>query len=90
MNYGDHIEEDLVHQKILLVKIDLATGDTTNIGQTGFAVNTVDMEFDENGILYGVKGSGTTICELFSIDTLSGVGTLIGLNWCERYQSAWL
>ena len=64
--------------KDLLVKIDLPTGDTTNIGQTGFAVNTVDIEFDENGILYGVKGSGTNVSDLFSIDTLTGVGTLIG------------
>ena len=29
--------------KDLLVKIDLLTGDTTNIGQTGFAVNTTDF-----------------------------------------------
>ncbi len=64
--------------KDLIVKINLATGDTTRIGQTGFSINTVDMEFDENGILYGIKGLGTTISELFSIDTLTAVGTLIG------------
>ena len=64
--------------KDLIVKIDLATGDTTNIGQTGFAVNTVDMEFDENGLLYGIKGTGSTISELFSIDTLTAIGTVIG------------
>jgi hypothetical protein len=64
--------------KDLLVKIDLITGDTTNIGQTGFAVNTTDLEFDEMGILYGVKGSGSTVSDLFSIDKLTGVGTLIG------------
>lgn len=61
-----------------IIKINLLTGDTTRIGQTGFGVNTTAITFDEAGKLFGIKGTGTTISDLFSIDTLSAVGTIIG------------
>ena len=64
--------------KDLTIKIDLATGDTTIIGSTGFGVNTIDIAFDEAGVLYGTKGIAGTISELFTIDKSSGVGTLVG------------
>jgi hypothetical protein len=64
--------------KDLTIKIDLATGDTTIVGSTGFAQNTIDIAFDEMGNLYGTKGISTTISDLFSIDKTTGVGTIIG------------
>ena len=41
-----------------IFKIDLTTGDTTLVGLTGFNVLTNGLAFDENGVLYGIKGSG--------------------------------
>ncbi|MFZ1518350.1 MAG: FlgD immunoglobulin-like domain containing protein [Ignavibacteriaceae bacterium] len=64
--------------KDLTVKIDLGTGDTTIIGSTGFAQNTIDIAFDETGILYGTKGIGATVSDLFTIDKTTGIGTVIG------------
>jgi hypothetical protein len=61
-----------------IIKIDMLTGDTTRVGQTGFAINTTALTFDESGNLFGIKGTGTTISDLFSIDTLTAVGTMIG------------
>ena len=61
-----------------IIKINLLTGDTTRIGQTGFGVNTIAITFDETGKLFGIKGTGTTISDLFRIDTVSAVGTIIG------------
>lgn len=61
-----------------IYKVDINTGDTIKVGQTGFGVVTNDLEFDENGNLYGIKGSSTQVGDLISIDTLTGVGTIIG------------
>ena len=61
-----------------IFKIDVNTGDTTFVGQTGFNTTTNDLFFDENGVLYGVKGTGSQVCDLFTIDTNTGVGTIIG------------
>ncbi|MBK7629629.1 MAG: T9SS type A sorting domain-containing protein [Ignavibacteriales bacterium] len=61
-----------------IIKVNLATGDTTRIGQTGFGINTTALTFDRTGNLFGVKGTGTTISDLFAIDTLTAVGTLVG------------
>lgn len=61
-----------------IIKVDLLTGDTTIVGQTGFAVNTIDLAFDELGNLFGIKGNNTTPNDFFSIDQTTGVGTLIG------------
>ncbi len=61
-----------------IIKINLLTGDTSRVGQTGFAINTTALTFDESGNLFGIKGTGTTISDLFSIDTVTAVGTIIG------------
>lgn len=61
-----------------IIKIDLATGDTTIVGQTGFGVNTVDLAFNEVGELYGIKGNNTVPNDFFLIDQATGVGTMIG------------
>jgi hypothetical protein len=64
--------------KDALYKIDLPTGDTTTIGQTGYNVATNDLAFDENGVLYGIKGAISQVSDLFSIDVNTGAGTMIG------------
>ncbi len=61
-----------------IIKINSLTGDTTRIGQTGFAVNTTALTFDESGQLFGIKGTATAQNDLFSIDTITAVGTIIG------------
>jgi hypothetical protein len=61
-----------------IIKINVLTGDTTRIGQTGFGVNTIGITFDQFGNLFGVKGTGSTVCDFFSIDTSNAVGMIIG------------
>lgn len=61
-----------------VIQINLQTGESTLIGQTGFGVNTTAIAFDEMGVLYGIKGSGTIVSDLFKINTSTGVGTLVG------------
>ncbi|MCH7965765.1 MAG: M6 family metalloprotease domain-containing protein [Bacteroidetes bacterium] len=62
-----------------IYKIELATGDTTYVGQTGLNnATTNDLAFDENGVLYGIKGTGSQVSDLFTIDVITGEGTIIG------------
>lgn len=61
-----------------IVKINLATGDTTHVGRTGFNVNTVNIEFNDAGEMFGIKGTATQVSDFFAIDKSTGVGTLIG------------
>ena len=61
-----------------IYKIDLPTGDTTTVGETGFNVATNAMAFDENGVLYGIKGTGPQVSDLFTIDVNTGEGTIVG------------
>ena len=62
-----------------IFKIDLPTGDTTLVGQTGFNnTPTNALAFDENGVLYGIKGTGPQVSDLFTIDVNTGVGTVVG------------
>ena len=63
--------------KDFILKIDLATGDTTQIGQTGLGETVLDIAFDEAGRLYGIQGGGF-INELLSINKSTGAGTVIG------------
>lgn len=61
-----------------IVKINLTTGDTTHIGRTGYNVNTVNIEFNDAGEMFGIKGSSTQVSDFFAIDKNTGTGTLIG------------
>jgi hypothetical protein len=61
-----------------IVKVDITTGDTSGVGRTGFSTNTTSLTFDRSGTLYGVKGTGTVISDLFNIDTVTAVGTIVG------------
>ena len=70
--------EYLPFGKDKIYKIDLSTGDTTSVGGTGFNAATNDLAFDENGVLYGIKGTGSQISDLFTIDMNTGEGTIVG------------
>jgi hypothetical protein len=59
-------------------KIDISTGDTTLVGETGYNTATNDLVFDENGVLYGIKGSVAQVSDLFTIDINTGEGTIVG------------
>ncbi len=72
------VKNFLGNPKDQLVKIDLSTGDTTRFGRTGYNVNTLDLAFDESNQLYGIKGSGTLVSDLFRINQTTGTGTMIG------------
>ena len=62
-----------------IFKIDLPTGDTTLVGQTGLGNTAINaLAFDENGVMYGIIGSGPTVSDLFTIDINTGVGTVVG------------
>jgi hypothetical protein len=62
-----------------IFKIDLPTGDTTLVGQTGLGNTAINaLAFDENGVLYGIMGSGPTVSDLFTIDLNTAEGTLVG------------
>ncbi len=63
-----------------IVKVVRGTGDTLLVGVTGFGIVTNDIEFDQNGNLYGIKGSTTQNGEFFSINKQTGAGTLIGAS----------
>lgn len=61
-----------------IVTVNLVTGDTTRIGETGFGVVVNDLEFNQSGTLFAIKGSAVQPSDLFSIDKETATGTLIG------------
>jgi hypothetical protein len=61
-----------------IFKINLPSGDTDLVGNTGFNAVTPDIIFDGNGNLFGIVGIGATINKFISIDTVNAVGTEIG------------
>ncbi len=62
----------------LVFKVNLTTGDTTGVGHTGLGKRTNDIVFDEDGDLFGVIGSESELNDFVSIDTSTGIGTIIG------------
>jgi len=58
----------------MLYRINLATGEATSIGATGFQ-DIEAMAFDENGQLYGVDDASNS---LLRIDAFSGAGIRVG------------
>jgi len=58
--------------------IDPETGTATFIGNTNLSMGMPDIQFDEQGILYGAAGGGSQTSDLVSIDQTTGTGTLIG------------
>jgi hypothetical protein len=72
------VKNFLGNPKDQIVKINLTTGDTTRIGRTGYNVNTLDLAFDESNQLFGIKGSGTLVSDLFRINQTTGTATMVG------------
>jgi hypothetical protein len=68
----------LGNTKDRLFKVNLATGDTTIVGQTGFGIQTNALTFDNAGNLFGVTGSTSQNNNLISINKNTASGTLIG------------
>ena len=62
----------------VIFKVDLTTGDTTIVGHTGLGKRTNDLIFDENGSIYGLIGSESEQNDFISINTSTGVGSIIG------------
>lgn len=58
--------------------VNTTTAAATLIGATGDGTITPSITFDALGNLYGLKGTGTAVSTLISIDTATAVGTLIG------------
>jgi D-alanyl-D-alanine carboxypeptidase len=63
-----------------IYKVNLHTGDTVGVGNTGFTVPLVDIAFDGLGHLFGVTKTGTGMAtnRLVRIDTATGTGSVIG------------
>ena len=61
-----------------IFKINLPSGDTDLVCNTGFNAVTPDIIFDGNGNLFGIVGSGATVNKFIKIDTTNAVGTEIG------------
>ncbi len=64
--------------KEAIFKVNLATGDTTIVGYTGLGKQTNIIAFDENLYLFGVIGSSNDLNDFVSINTSTGVGSIIG------------
>ncbi len=64
--------------KDAIFKVDITTGDTTIVGHTGLGKLTNDLVFDENGNLFGLIGSESETNDFISINTINGVGTIVG------------
>ncbi len=58
--------------------VNTATGSATFVGSIGDNAITPSIAFGPTGVLYALKGTGTQVNTLLSVDTLTGVGTLIG------------
>jgi hypothetical protein len=58
--------------------IDLTNASTTLVGVTGLGGSTAALRFDQNGNLFGTKGSSSTPYTLVSINKSNGQGTTIG------------
>ncbi|MBT8382187.1 MAG: T9SS type A sorting domain-containing protein [Ignavibacteria bacterium] len=68
----------IVVNKDLIFKVNLSTGDTTKIGNTGLGKLTNSIAFDDNLDLYGIIGAQSDVADFISIDISSGAGTIVG------------
>jgi len=59
-------------------KVNLTSGDTIIVGQTGFGIQTNALAFDNSGNLFAVTGSTTQLNNLVSLNKNTALGTLIG------------
>jgi len=68
----------IVVNKDAVFKVDLSTGDTTMVGNTGLGKLTNAIAFDEGSNLYGIIGAENDVADFISIDPSTGSGTIIG------------
>ncbi len=61
-----------------IFKVNLETGDTIIVGQTGLGIPTNAIAFDNSENLYGVTGASTAVNNLISLNKQTAQGTLIG------------
>ena len=62
----------------LIMKINIETGDTTQVGRTGRNKVMYAIAFDKNGKLYATEGVNYHVSDLIEVNPLTGEGTLIG------------
>jgi hypothetical protein len=67
--------------------IDRSTGTTTTIGRTGLGSITPYIAFNAHGNLFALIGSGGQVNSLYSLDTLTAAGTLIGSTGVTGLQA---
>jgi hypothetical protein len=58
--------------------VNRATGTATPVGRTGLTIITPYIAFNKQGNLFALIGSGAQTNTLYSVDTLTATGTLIG------------
>ena len=61
-----------------IFKINLSTGDTVSVGNTGTGIVTNSIAFDNLGNLFGLTGSTTQQANFVSIDQNTGISLIIG------------
>ena len=64
--------------KDMICIVDTSTADTTCLGFTGDGKSTPSIAFNEDGTLYGLKGTLNETNKLIKINTINGNGTEIG------------
>lgn len=73
------IFKPLGSSKDYIYKVDLATGDTTVVGRTGFGKLISDFGFAQDGNIWGIlPGALNESDSLFQIDRATGTGKVLG------------
>jgi len=67
-----------VINKDAVFKVNLATGDTIKVGNTGLNKLTNSIAFDENYNLFGIVGADNEVADFISINPSNGIGAIIG------------
>ena len=67
--------------------VNTSTGAATPVGATGDGTVTPSIAFRADGLLYGLKGTGTQTNSLITIDTSTGAGSTIGSTGIAGLQA---
>ncbi len=70
----------------LILKINVTTGDTTQVGKTGLNKAIWGLAFDKDGNLFGVQGTEYQTSKLIAINSETGEGTLVGSTGIKGLQ----
>jgi hypothetical protein len=63
-----------------IYKVNITTGQVTEIGATGDGAATPSIAFSPSGVLYGLKGVNNQTNTLITISTSNGAGDTVGLT----------